>query len=979
MTRRAIGGELVGFVVVVLACVSCAMDTDDEVGARVEAIQGGVDDVSGSVEEGARRDAVVVIVGPSAACTATLITPRLLLTADHCAPRAQQWAQFGIERVPTSPVQVPVLGCIPFSGLSSCGTGNRPGFPDVALFVLARRVDADPATGLQRTGVWNAIPMAVRRDVPPGGWLGENVTAVGFGLDGDGSLLGSTVPARRQRKSVTIIASPGPLGFDLTFPSHWEGDSGGPSYYGAIDFAEIAGVHSSGDSVARATDVAVTGAPIQDWLVPLLSGTWNGHYLGATDVPLMGEAARTLEHDALDPDKDGLFAEHDNCPVVFNPDQADGDLDGLGDLCDHCAGTVDRFFADVDGDGYNDLTCDHCPLPDPLGVGGPLDTDGDGISDGCDICVRIPDRLGAPNCNRDAELAEGRPELPDACDPTPCPESVTTSIPTRAGTLPFDSTVENSSVTMVGRAQRVSALSADAEAGLRFCRCDIASDDTLATRRDCSDPPFNCALDAAQFAPPVPSSTWRTMTLTAETAGPACALAGYGDLRCSLSYTTPVERRVDWDFASDMTTWTIPFTPDPYSEELHGVLWSHTAGGYVRCLPSPARCTTVAYDDPVASHYSSSPVERTPRMPPPSWREADVFFPVLIPPRDCTVCRAARRFAWMIGAPCLRPGMCGLDESRLRFPGFDRLGDELIDSSALLALGDRWVSASDAAFASSALPLYIHLAQDGTALGGGLVRDTKGKFVDAKTALANYPAIPTVGLVPPAFARFEAVYRAADLTAFVLGVPAALPGSAQLYRIDVVSGGYTPIAVRLPSERAVVDVLALALRTQDQALYALVETARPARRGEGIHCSPPAWRSRPQIEIVRVPLDGTDAETLFVVGPPRPAHFDQHAILFDGLGRLILLGWDHHGYVAVRAPPDALARPDGFQAGADWLVAAPVYDGDGVSFLRAVPSRPPLWRRRPGHPPEEPDVVEASGFSDGDFSRPHGSGLAHAF
>ena len=88
------------------------------------------------------------------------------------------------------------------------------------------------------------------------------LTSVGFGLDGDGSLLGSTVPARRQRKSVTIIASPGPLGFDLTFPSHWEGDSGGPSYYGAIDFAEIAGVHSSGDSVARATDVAVTGAPM---------------------------------------------------------------------------------------------------------------------------------------------------------------------------------------------------------------------------------------------------------------------------------------------------------------------------------------------------------------------------------------------------------------------------------------------------------------------------------------------------------------------------------------------------------------------------------------------------------------------------------------------------------------------------------------------------------------------------------------------
>jgi len=35
-----------------------------------------------------------------------------------------------------------------------------------------------------------------------------------------------------------------------------------------------------------------------------------------------------------DPDKDNVFAESDNCPVIYNPDQLDSDGDGIGDECD---------------------------------------------------------------------------------------------------------------------------------------------------------------------------------------------------------------------------------------------------------------------------------------------------------------------------------------------------------------------------------------------------------------------------------------------------------------------------------------------------------------------------------------------------------------------------------------------------------------------------------------------------------------------
>ena len=37
---------------------------------------------------------------------------------------------------------------------------------------------------------------------------------------------------------------------------------------------------------------------------------------------------------ALDADLDELEDEIDNCPLVYNPDQADTDADGTGDACD---------------------------------------------------------------------------------------------------------------------------------------------------------------------------------------------------------------------------------------------------------------------------------------------------------------------------------------------------------------------------------------------------------------------------------------------------------------------------------------------------------------------------------------------------------------------------------------------------------------------------------------------------------------------
>jgi hypothetical protein len=87
----------------------------------------------------------------------------------------------------------------------------------------------------------------------------------------------------------------------------------------------------------------------------------------------------------LDPDNDQFDDCRDNCPSVYNPDQADQDGDGVGDLCDNCLTVINPDQADQDSDGIGDL-CDNCPTvanPDQA------DSDGDGTADACDNCPTI--------------------------------------------------------------------------------------------------------------------------------------------------------------------------------------------------------------------------------------------------------------------------------------------------------------------------------------------------------------------------------------------------------------------------------------------------------------------------------------------------------------------------------------------------------------------------------------------------------------
>ena len=94
---------------------------------------------------------------------------------------------------------------------------------------------------------------------------------------------------------------------------------------------------------------------------------------GANFTPWLTDA----DGDRVFESSDGTGGYVDNCPTIYNPDQADYDGDGLGDACDPITYPSQM---DSDNDGIKD-DVDNCVL---IPNADQKDTDGDGIGDACD-------------------------------------------------------------------------------------------------------------------------------------------------------------------------------------------------------------------------------------------------------------------------------------------------------------------------------------------------------------------------------------------------------------------------------------------------------------------------------------------------------------------------------------------------------------------------------------------------------------------
>ena len=234
--------------------------------------------------------------------------------------------------------------------------GPTPGADRALNAVIALAADDVWAGGWYRDASYNYFPLILH-------WNGSSWTQVPTPAGGD---------------EFAAWAPDHILTYGTNGWAHWDGTAWTPA----------PGPAGVGNPVVRGVDVV---NPCELWVAG-----WQYAPEGETTLTVKLEPTGPPG----DADGDGVTDALDNCPSLFNPDQADCDGDGAGDACELVAGTALDCNGNLTPDDCETFTdCNANDVPDECEP----DCNGNGAADACDI-------MGGASADCDGN------GVPDECD-----------------------------------------------------------------------------------------------------------------------------------------------------------------------------------------------------------------------------------------------------------------------------------------------------------------------------------------------------------------------------------------------------------------------------------------------------------------------------------------------------------------------------------------------------------------------------------
>ena len=277
---------------------------------------------------------------------------------------------------------------------------------------------------VRSNGVWREQQKLTASDGAAGDYFGHSVS-----IDGDTAVIGAYFDDDNGSSSgsayIFPLTPPSPPHQDT--PAVITGSLDGNTTQGGFTFGSLQATDV--DGLTDGTYFTVSNAPLYGQaIINPSTGSWTylakAIYVGADPfiVTVTDDLGGTTEQvvsitiTAPDSDGDGTYDFQDNCPSVFNADQANLDGDTFGDACD----------SDIDGDGV-DNTLDAFPNDSTE----TSDSDFDNVGDNADNCVND---ANADQANLDGDT------LGDACDPDKDGDGVANVVELRFGGNETDNT-----------------------------------------------------------------------------------------------------------------------------------------------------------------------------------------------------------------------------------------------------------------------------------------------------------------------------------------------------------------------------------------------------------------------------------------------------------------------------------------------------------------------------------------------------------